>query len=82
MGHSQHQKIKTHERIVRTAAKRLREKGLEGVAIADLMEEIGLTVGGSTNTSIPGTICCSKPSGPPPDLGKSNFWRLRQAVRQ
>jgi TetR/AcrR family transcriptional regulator, transcriptional repressor for nem operon len=46
MGHSQHQKIKTHERIVRTAAKRLREKGLEGVAIADLMKEVGLTVGG------------------------------------
>ena len=46
MGHSQHQKIKTHERIVRTAAKRLREKGLEGVAIADLMKDVGLTVGG------------------------------------
>jgi TetR/AcrR family transcriptional repressor of nem operon len=46
MGHSQHQKIKTHERIVRTAAKRLREKGLEGVGIADLMKEVGLTVGG------------------------------------
>jgi TetR/AcrR family transcriptional regulator, transcriptional repressor for nem operon len=46
MGHSQHQKIKTHQRIVRTAAKRLREKGLEGVAIADLMKEVGLTVGG------------------------------------
>lgn len=46
MGYSQDQKIKTHERIVRTAAKRFREKGLEGVAIADLMKEIGLTVGG------------------------------------
>src|SRR5258707_13931244 len=46
MGHSQHQKIKTHERIVRTAAKRFREKGIEGVAIADLMKEVGLTVGG------------------------------------
>jgi len=46
MGHSQHQKIKTHERIVRTAAKRFREKGIEGVAIADLMKELGLTVGG------------------------------------
>jgi TetR/AcrR family transcriptional repressor of nem operon len=34
MGHAQHQKIKTHERIVPTAAQRLREKGLEGVAIA------------------------------------------------
>jgi TetR/AcrR family transcriptional repressor of nem operon len=46
MGHSQHQKIKTHERIVRAAAKRFREKGIEGVAIADLMKEVGLTVGG------------------------------------
>jgi TetR/AcrR family transcriptional regulator, transcriptional repressor for nem operon len=46
MGYSQDQKVKTHQRIVRTASKRLREKGLEGVAIADLMKEIGLTVGG------------------------------------
>ena len=46
MGHSQHQKIKTHERILRTASKRCREKGLAGIAIADLMKEIGLTVGG------------------------------------
>jgi TetR/AcrR family transcriptional regulator, transcriptional repressor for nem operon len=46
MGYSQDQKLKTHERIVRTAAKRFREKGLAGVAIADLMKEIGLTVGG------------------------------------
>ena len=46
MGYSQDQKIKTHDRIVRTASKRFREKGLGGVAIADLMKEIGLTVGG------------------------------------
>ena len=46
MGHSQTQKAKNHERIVRTASKRFREKGLEGVGIADLMEEVGLTVGG------------------------------------
>jgi TetR/AcrR family transcriptional regulator, transcriptional repressor for nem operon len=46
MGYSQNQKLRTHERIVRTAAKRFREKGLAGVAIADLMKEIGLTVGG------------------------------------
>jgi hypothetical protein len=41
MGHSQNQKIKTHERIVRIAAKRFREKGIDGVAIADLMKEVG-----------------------------------------
>ncbi len=46
MGYSQTQKRKNHERIVRTASKRFREKGLEGVGIADLMQEIGLTVGG------------------------------------
>jgi TetR/AcrR family transcriptional regulator, transcriptional repressor for nem operon len=46
MGHSQTQKTKNHERIVRTAAKRFREKGLAGVGIADLMQEVGLTVGG------------------------------------
>jgi TetR/AcrR family transcriptional regulator, transcriptional repressor for nem operon len=46
MGHSQTEKTKNHERIVRTASKRFREKGLEGVGIADLMQEVGLTVGG------------------------------------
>jgi TetR/AcrR family transcriptional regulator, transcriptional repressor for nem operon len=46
MGHSQIQKTKNHQRIVRTAAKRFREKGLAGVGIADLMQEVGLTVGG------------------------------------
>jgi TetR/AcrR family transcriptional regulator, transcriptional repressor for nem operon len=46
MGHSQTEKRKNHERIVRTASKRFREKGLEGVGIADLMKEVGLTVGG------------------------------------
>jgi TetR/AcrR family transcriptional regulator, transcriptional repressor for nem operon len=46
MGHSQSEKKSNHERIVRTAAKRLREKGLEAVAIDDVMKEVGLTVGG------------------------------------
>jgi len=46
MGHSQLDKRKTHERIVEIASKRLREKGLEGVGVADLMKEAGLTVGG------------------------------------
>jgi TetR/AcrR family transcriptional repressor of nem operon len=46
MGHSQTQKSKNHDRIVRTAAKRFRQKGLEGIGIADLMREVGLTVGG------------------------------------
>ncbi|TCL67217.1 TetR/AcrR family transcriptional regulator [Rhizobium sp. BK251] len=46
MGHSQAEKKKTHDRIVEIAAKRLRERGLEGVGVADLMKEAGLTVGG------------------------------------
>jgi TetR/AcrR family transcriptional repressor of nem operon len=46
MGHSQQDKRKTHERIVEIASKRLREKGLDGVGVADLMKEAGLTVGG------------------------------------
>ncbi len=46
MGHSQMEKQRTHERIVEIAARRLREEGLEGVGVADLMKEAGLTVGG------------------------------------
>lgn len=46
MGHSQLEKQKTHERIVTLAARRLREEGLEGIGVADLMKEAGLTVGG------------------------------------
>jgi TetR/AcrR family transcriptional repressor of nem operon len=46
MGHSQLEKQRTHARIVEIAAKRLREEGLAGVGVADLMKEAGLTVGG------------------------------------
>ncbi|SAK83038.1 TetR family transcriptional regulator [Caballeronia arationis] len=46
MGHSQAKKVATHQRIVEVAAKRFRERGIEGVSIADLMKEAGLTVGG------------------------------------
>jgi TetR/AcrR family transcriptional regulator, transcriptional repressor for nem operon len=46
MGHSQTDKAETHKRIVKIAAKRLREHGLAGVGIAELMKEAGLTVGG------------------------------------
>ncbi len=46
MGHSRESKADTHEKIVATAARRLREKGLEGIGVADLMKEAGLTVGG------------------------------------
>jgi TetR/AcrR family transcriptional repressor of nem operon len=46
MGHSQLEKQRTHARIVEIAARRLREEGLAGVGVADLMKEAGLTVGG------------------------------------
>ncbi len=46
MGHSMADKEKTHKRIVAIAAKRFREQGLEGIGIADVMKEAGLTVGG------------------------------------
>ncbi len=46
MGYSKAQKARTHKRIVAIAAKRLREEGLAGTGIAELMKEAGLTVGG------------------------------------
>jgi TetR/AcrR family transcriptional regulator, transcriptional repressor for nem operon len=46
MGHSSAEKAITHERIVTHASRRFREKGLTGIGIAELMKEVGLTVGG------------------------------------
>jgi TetR/AcrR family transcriptional regulator, transcriptional repressor for nem operon len=46
MGHSQADKARTHERIVEIASRRLREEGLDGIGLAELMQEAGLTVGG------------------------------------
>jgi TetR/AcrR family transcriptional repressor of nem operon len=46
MGYSRDSKAETHERIVDAAARRLREAGLDGIGVADLMKEVGLTVGG------------------------------------
>ena len=46
MGHSRRDKQTTHERIVSVAAKRFRERGLEGIGVADVMKEAGVTVGG------------------------------------
>src|ERR1700681_3343681 len=46
MGHSKRDKQTTHERIVRVAARRFRERGLEGIGVADVMKEAGVTVGG------------------------------------
>ena len=46
MGHSQSDKLRTHERILDVAAKRFRERGIEGVSISEIMKEVGITVGG------------------------------------
>src|SRR5271155_3522234 len=46
MGRSQAAKAETHDRIVQTASERFREAGLDGVSVADLMDQAGLTVGG------------------------------------
>jgi TetR/AcrR family transcriptional repressor of nem operon len=46
VGYSKAEKVKTHKRIVAKASRKFREEGLEGVGIAELMKEAGLTVGG------------------------------------
>ena len=46
MGRSQADKAESHARIVRTTASRFRESGIEGIGVADLMKEAGLTHGG------------------------------------
>lgn len=39
-------KEETHDRIVRTAARAIRQRGYAGVGVADVMKEAGLTHGG------------------------------------
>lgn len=46
MGHSREDKRESHARIVQAAARRFRERGIEGLSIAGLMQEAGLTHGG------------------------------------
>lgn len=46
MRYSREHKQETHDRIVRRASVRLREKGAHGIGVADLMKEAGLTHGG------------------------------------
>ncbi len=46
MGYSQAQKKENHERIVAIAATRFREAGLDGLGVAAIMKEAGLTHGG------------------------------------
>jgi TetR/AcrR family transcriptional regulator, transcriptional repressor for nem operon len=46
MGHSQADKARTHARIVELASQRFREHGLDGIGVADLMKDAGVTAGG------------------------------------
>jgi TetR/AcrR family transcriptional repressor of nem operon len=46
MGHSKVDKADSHERILDVAARRFRERGFNGVGLAELMDEAGLTIGG------------------------------------
>lgn len=46
MGHSKAEKAASRQRIVKTAAARFREAGVDGLGLADLMKEAGLTHGG------------------------------------
>src|SRR6202040_3207199 len=46
MGYSKRNKAATHARIVKVAAKRFRERGLNRIGVADVMKEAGVTVGG------------------------------------
>ena len=46
MGHSREAKARSHDRVVAVAAARFREAGVDGVGVADLMQEAGLTHGG------------------------------------
>jgi TetR/AcrR family transcriptional regulator, transcriptional repressor for nem operon len=45
MGSSQADKAASHERIVATAARRIRRDGIESLSVADLMHDAGLTHG-------------------------------------
>jgi TetR/AcrR family transcriptional repressor of nem operon len=46
MGHSQAEKAQTHARIIKTASKAFRAKGLDGIGVADLMKAAGTSAGG------------------------------------
>ena len=46
MGRSKQDKAATHDHVVRIAAAKFRERGVDGIGVADLMNEAGLTHGG------------------------------------
>jgi len=46
MGHSRAAKAESHARIVKLAADAFRARGIDGISVADLMKDAGLTHGG------------------------------------
>jgi TetR/AcrR family transcriptional repressor of nem operon len=46
MGHSKASKADTHARLVEAAVSRFKERGIDGISLADLMKELKLTHGG------------------------------------
>ena len=46
MGHSQAEKAKTHEKVLKLAAAQIREHGIDALGVAELMKDAGLTHGG------------------------------------
>ncbi len=46
MGYSKASKANTHARLVETAASRFKERGVDGISLADLMKDLKLTHGG------------------------------------
>ena len=46
MGHSKASKAATHARLVEAAASRFKERGVDGISLADLMKDLKLTHGG------------------------------------
>lgn len=46
MGYSKASKANTHARIVEAAARRFKERGVDGISLADLMQDLKLTHGG------------------------------------
>ena len=46
MRHSREEAARTHARIVERAATLFRERGIDGIGLADVMQEAGLTHGG------------------------------------
>jgi hypothetical protein len=76
-------KIKTHQHIVNVASKRFREKGLAGIGIADLMKEVGLTVGGFyKHFDSRETIWWPKQSPLRWDAGSAGWLPLQHAARR